>query len=64
LFLRLEERLDFAAVGIGLLNELLGLLAVVPETLSRHQGIDLPEALLRAGHVKETSAGEPAYPWQ
>ena len=57
LLLRLEQRLDLVAEGVGLVDELLGLLAVVPEVLGRHQGVDLAQAFLRAGHVKETSAG-------
>ena len=39
LLLRLEQRLDLAAEGVGLVDELLGLLAVVPEVLRRHQGV-------------------------
>ena len=48
LLLRLEERFGLVAEGIGLVNELLGLLAVVPEVLRRHQGVDFAQAFLRA----------------
>ena len=61
LLLRLEERLGLVAEGVGLVDELLGLLAVVPEVLRRHQGVDFAQAFLRAGHVKETSADGPVY---
>lgn len=56
LLFRLEERLGLVAEGVGLVDELLGLLPVVPEILRRHQGIDFTQAFLRAGHIKETSA--------
>ena len=64
LLFRLEERLGLVAEGIGLVDELLGLLAVVPELLRRHQGVDFAQAFLRAGHVKETSADGPVYRWR
>ena len=62
LLFRLEQRLDFAAKGIGLVDELLGLLAVVPETFRRHQVVEFAETFLRARHVKETSADGQACP--
>ena len=64
LLFRLKQRFDLVPQGIGLVNDLLGLLAVVPELLSRHQGIDFAQAFLRAGHVKETSADGPAWRWR
>jgi len=62
LLLRFEERFGLVAEGIGFVNELLGLLAAVPEGLRRHQGVDFPQAFLRARYVKETSADGPVYP--
>ena len=56
LFFGFEQRLDLVAEGIGLVNEFLGLLAVVPEIVRRHQGVEFAQPFLRAGHVKETSA--------
>jgi len=34
----------------------LGLLAIVPESFTRHQGVQFAESFLRARDVKETSA--------
>ncbi len=42
----------------------LGLFAIIPELLARHQSVELAQALLRAGHVKETSADARASGWQ
>ena len=57
----LEKWFDLVAKGIGLVDELLGLFAAVPETLRRHQGVEFAQAFLRAGQVKETSASGPIY---
>ena len=56
LLFRLEQRLDFIAEGIGLVNQRLRLFAVVPEIVGGHQGVDFAQTFLRGGHVKETSA--------
>jgi hypothetical protein len=61
LLLRLEQRFSLVAERVGLVYELPGLLAVVPEILSRHQGVDFAQASLRTRHVKETSADGPVY---
>ena len=53
LLFRLEQRLDLVAEGVGLVDELLGLLAIVPELLRRHQGVDFAQAFLRAGTSKK-----------
>jgi len=39
----------------------LRLLAIVPEIVSRHQSIDLAQASLGSGHIKETSADGSIY---
>ena len=57
LFLGSEQRLDFFAERTGFVDQLLRLLAVIPEGLPGHLGVELAEALLHARHVKETSAG-------
>ena len=54
--LRLNQRVDLFAQGIGLVNVLLGLFAIVPEGVRRHQGVELSKSFLRAWDVKETSA--------
>jgi hypothetical protein len=54
---RREEGIDFLAEGVGFVDQLLGLLAVVPERVLGHLGIELAEASLGGGDVKETSAG-------
>jgi hypothetical protein len=51
------ERLDFVADDAGLVNDRLGLFAVVPEIVRGHQRVDFAEPFLQCGHVKETSAG-------
>ena len=53
---RLEQRFDLVPKGIGFLNELLGLFAIIPEIVRRHQSVELAQALLRARYIKETSA--------
>src|SRR5206468_8660026 len=58
---RFEQGFGFAAEGAGFLDEFLGLLAVVPEIVSRHQGVNLAQTFLGAGHVKETSADGPVF---
>ena len=58
---RLEKRLNFVPQGIGFLDEFLRLFAIAPEIIRRHQGVELAQALLRAEHVKETSADARAY---
>ena len=63
LLFRLEQRLDLVAEGIGLVNQLLRLFAVVPEIVGGHQRIEFAQAFLRGGHVKETSAGARVSPW-
>jgi hypothetical protein len=50
------KRLDFFAEGGGFVDELLGLGLVVPEGFAGHQVVELGEAALRVGDVKETSA--------
>jgi hypothetical protein len=52
----LEQRLDFVAEGIGLVNQPLRLFAVVPEIVGGHERIEFTQAFLCGGHVKETSA--------
>src|SRR5947208_10439341 len=52
----LQEGIDFLAKHVGFLDQFLGLLAIVPEALARHQGIHFRQAFLRFGDVKETSA--------
>ena len=64
LFLRGEEWFDFVPKRIGFFDEFLRLFAAVPEIVSRHQGVEFAQALLRARYVKETSADEQAYRWQ
>jgi hypothetical protein len=54
--LRLGERFDFAANRVRFINELLRLLAIVPERLARHQRVQLTLPFLQCGDVKETSA--------
>jgi hypothetical protein len=61
LFLRLAEGFDASAEGIGLLDQLLGLIAILPEAFEGHLGFDFAEAFLYLGDVKETSAGDPVY---
>ena len=56
LLLRLEKRLHTPFDRVRFLDDLLGLLVVVPEPLARHQHFDLAQAALRCGDVKETSA--------
>jgi hypothetical protein len=51
------ERLEFITDDAGLVNEALGFLAVAPEIFVRHQRVQLGEAFLQSGDVKETSAG-------
>ena len=62
LFFGLEQRLDFVAEGVGLVNQLLRLFAVVPEIVGGHQRVEFAQAFLRGGHVKETSAGAQVSP--
>ena len=50
------ERLNLLAEGGGFVDELLGLGLVVPEGFAGHQVVELGEAALRVGDVKETSA--------
>jgi hypothetical protein len=56
LLLRLEQRLDFIAERIGFVDDLLRLLATVPEGFPRHQSGQFRYPFLRARDVKETSA--------
>ncbi len=58
----LEHRLGFFAQGIGLVDEALGLFAIVPEILLGHQSIQFRQPFLRARHVKETSANGRLFP--
>src|SRR2546429_4526350 len=51
-----QQRLGLAAERIRLVYELLRLLAIIPEIVSRHQGVDFAEAFLCTRYVKETSA--------
>ena len=57
LFFCLEQRLDFIAEGIRLVDQRLRLFAVVPEIVGGHERVEFAQALLRVGDVKETSAG-------
>ena len=54
--LRIEQRLHALAKIGRLVNEPLGLLAVVPESFGGHQGVQFAQPLFYAGDVKETSA--------
>ena len=56
--LGLEERVDAFAERGGLVDDLLGGFADVPERLGGHQRIQFSQAFLRAGDVKETSGDE------
>ena len=56
LLLGLEERLEAATDRVGLVNQLLRLLAVVPESVAGHLGVEFAEATLHGWNVKETSA--------
>jgi hypothetical protein len=51
-----EQRLGLAAERIGLVYDFLRLLAIIPEIVRRHQGVDFAQAFLRSRYVKETSA--------
>ena len=51
-----EERLNFFAERTGFVNQLLRLLAIVPESVLGHLGVEFAEAFLQPGDVKETSA--------
>ena len=46
LLLGIEQRLDLIADGVGFLDELLRLLAIIPEILARHDGVELALAVL------------------
>ena len=62
LLFRFQQRLNFVPQPVGFVDQLLGLLAVVPKGFPRHQGIQLTQAFLRTRDVKETSADEPVSP--
>ncbi len=62
LFLSGQKRLDFIAERAGFFDDLLRLFAIIPKILGCHQSVELAQALLCAGHVKETSASGPACP--
>src|SRR5437870_1475645 len=49
LLLRFEEGFGLASEGVGLFDESLGLVAAVPEIISRHQGVNFAEAFLGGG---------------
>jgi len=58
-----EERVDFSAEGTGFVDQFLRLVAIVPESLPGHLGVELAEALSQPGDVKETSASGQASRW-
>ena len=51
-----DQGLDFPAQRPGLVNQLLSLIAAVPEGLFGHLGVEIAEAFLHPRDVKETSA--------
>jgi hypothetical protein len=65
--LALGERQGFQTLSDrpGLVDGSLGLVAVVPEVLSSHLGLEFGETFLRSGDVKETSeVGLASRQWQ
>src|SRR5690606_1753953 len=57
-----KDAIDLPSDAVGLVDELLGLLPVVPEVVPGHGRFDFRQSGLLPGDVKETSAGW--QPWR
>jgi hypothetical protein len=53
LLFRFQQRFDLAAEGIGFVDRLLGLFAIVPEGFSCHQSVQLAQTLIQGDLVDE-----------
>jgi hypothetical protein len=62
LFFSSKERLNLVAKGVGVVNDGLGLFAIIPEIFDSHQRIQFADAFLGLFDVKETSANAKVFP--